>query len=477
MSLWESYLDNKSFPSLKRNLEIDTLIIGGGLVGISALYFLEGKKEVCLVDANKVGSGVTKNTTGKITFLQEDIYNKLLKQSYKKAAAYLKSQIQAISLIKEIIKKEKIDCDIERSSSFLITNQEKEVTKIKDLKRFLEKEGIEVEEKNPSNISPRYSIKVKNTYVFNPIKFINSLKNKESLSNKIYENTKIVDVQLCKGYYFCKSSDNKTIKAKNVIIACHYPFFLKPLLLPFNSTIEKSYICVTKAQKNEKYNLITYSKPTLSFRFYQDKDNIYNIYLAKSHDTANNMDDEKNFEELLTTFAIERKNILYKWTNVDIMSNDNLPFIGKIKNNMYIGTGFSTWGMTNSILSGKIISDLVLENKNGFVNLFEPKRCDKWLQIYKSIASNTVAYSKALDYNKTWYNENISFETKDGKLIAIYKDEKGKIHKVLNKCPHLGCRLIFNSVDKTWDCPCHSSRFDIDGNCVKGPSTKDIKIK
>ena len=82
-----------------------------------------------------------------------------------------------------------------------------------------------------------------------------------------------------------------------------------------------------------------------------------------------------------------------------------------------------------------------------------------------------------INKNKSWYSNKVSFVNVDGKSLGVYIDESGNEHIVYNKCPHLGCSLIFNEVEKTWDCPCHSSRFDIDGRCIKGPSNYDISYK
>ena len=161
------------------------------------------------------------------------------------------------------------------------------------------------------------------------------------------------------------------------------------------------------------------------------------------------------------------------WSNTDIMTNDGFPYIGLIDDNLLIGTGYNTWGMTNGILAGKILADIILGNDNEYIELFNPKRIN--------IASIGGAVMDS-GYNVSGYingiltdSDYIRYEMVDGKEIAIYSDSEGE-HKVLTKCPHMGCRLIFNEVEKTWDCPCHASRFDIDGKCISGPSNRDIGV-
>jgi len=155
-----------------------------------------------------------------------------------------------------------------------------------------------------------------------------------------------------------------------------------------------------------------------------------------------------------------------------------MPYIGKLKDDMYIGVGYNTWGMTNGVLAGKILSDMILYKQNEFTHLFDPfrKNIVQYAKMPYYLFSQTKSFLGAkLSKNKIWYPSTVTFQRKDGKSLGIYIDEKKKKHIVYNTCPHLGCSLIFNYQEKTWDCPCHSSRFSIDGECIKGPSIEDIK--
>ena len=180
---------------------------------------------------------------------------------------------------------------------------------------------------------------------------------------------------------------------------------------------------------------------------------------------------------------VNNKNPDYLWSNKDIITNDYLPFIGSISddNKLLIGTGYNTWGMTNGTLAGSILADIILKNKNKYENMLNPKRSINISKIVKFpiiLFSNIYSFSKnKICKNKDWYSSNVKFESRNGKDVAVYIDEDNKEHIVYNLCPHLKCSLIFNEIEKTWDCPCHSSRFDLDGNCIEGPSNYDIKYK
>ena len=158
------------------------------------------------------------------------------------------------------------------------------------------------------------------------------------------------------------------------------------------------------------------------------------------------------------------------------MTNDYLPYIGLVYDNLYISTGYNAWGMTNSHIGAQIISDLIQNKSNKYTKIFNPNRFNK-LNIINfpiSLFSNTKSIvENKIKKNKSWY-KNVYFKKTNGKEVGIYLDASGKKHIVYNKCPHLKCGLIFNEIEKTWDCPCHGSRFDIDGLSIEGPSNYNI---
>lgn len=478
MSLWGKDLNRETLPSLEKEKVVDTFIIGGGIAGLTTLYYLKDKPNVYLGDASLVGEGVTKNTTGKLTYLQNTIYSDLTNNiNEDTAVSYLKSQKMAIDLAKEIIEKEKIDCHLEKVDSYVFTNKESEVKKLKQEKEFLTSQEIEVQEGNLSLKVPYISaISVKDTYVFHPIFYINHLKN--LLKDKIYENTKITKIKRKNGKYICYSDKTKIVASK-VIVTCHYPFFFVPFCLPLKSHIEKSYIIARKVEKNPKFSAITVSNPGISVRYYEDKSGVYEICLSSSHKTSKDQDDLKNFKNVKRIFNIKEEDIVASWSNVDIITDDKLPYIGEMKKNFYIATGFNTWGMTNGILSGFLLSRKVLGEEMPFEDLFLVQRSNFYQvkNFFPNVMNSAIAFIGSKKHKKEWYKENLVFIKKNGKSIAIYNDKNGKKHIVYTTCPHMGCSLIFNEKELTWDCPCHSSRFTIDGECIKGPSTKNIKYK
>lgn len=481
MSIWNKKEIETKKEFLNKDIEVDTLIIGAGVTGINTAYMLRNSKSLCVVDAGIVGHGVTLNSTAKINYFQGRIYTKIKKiRNEESAVKYLESQKEAIEILKSIIEQEKIDCDLKQVESYVFANIKSEIDPLKNEIEFLRDNKVNVTDKKlQSKIASYNSYCVNDTYIFNPIKYLQTLYNILEKNNiHIYENTKIIKIEKERDYYICYSSKYK-IKTKKVVIATGYPYFIKPLFLPFKSLIEKSYIIVSKVKEDLGFTCISSSNPIYSCRFYNNKNNIYQISLSESHNTSISQNDKYHFNRVKEIFNLKEKDIIMKYSNTDIMTVDNIPYIGKINENMYISTGYNTWGMTNSVIGAKIISDIINDNKNEYIDLFNPNRINKSniikfpLILFSSIKSYI---GPKINKNKSWY-KNIKFINENGKNLAIYKDKNGFNHIVYNKCPHMGCSLIFNEEEKTWDCPCHSSRFDIDGKCIKGPSNYDISYK
>lgn len=480
-SIWSEALEEK-YPKLDKDISVDVLIIGGGITGVNVAYqLINSGLSTCLVEKNIIGSGVTSRTTGKLTYLQENMCSKIKTYHGKEASEmYVRSQQDAIKLAVDIINKEKINCNLEKVKSYIFSNDDS--VKLREEERLLEEFGVRVK---VSNILPHESNKAKNfyvddTYVFHPVKFVNSLADicsKRGIS--IFENTKIISMDEISDGYVCRTYSN-TIKAKYVVLALHYPYFLSPFWMPFKSYLEKSYIEAFRVEKNYGFSAITVNSPVISMRYYSDRDINYQLYLSNSHNLAIKNDEELNFQELLDK---KSTNPDYIWSNKDIMTIDSLPFIGKVNGNKHllIGTGYNTWGMTNGILAGKILSDILLDGYNEYIDLFSPSRSLNISMVGNIpliLGSSAYSFVKTkVTKNKRWYSDNVIFETRNGRNVAIYIDENKKEHIVYNICPHMKCSLIFNEVEKTWDCPCHGSRFDLDGKCIEGPSNYDITYK
>lgn len=483
-SIWKENVNNEMLSSLDRDITCDVLIIGGGIAGLSTAYFLsKSNKNIVLIDKNKCAEGASSKNTGKLTFMQELIYHKLESNySNKIARLYLESQKDAVSLAVDIIRQNNINCNLFKEDAYVFINKDRDKKKIEKELFFYKNNNIEYEivDKIPNSFPIEIAIKTKESYSFNPYKFLVEIKNKIKNKINIYEDTRAIEVKRENDYYLVNTHNKKEIKSKYVVIATQYPFFIYPYFTPLKTMVEKSFIVAGK-NKTDKFQAISEGKPTFSFNHYDEKEG-YNIYSRRSHSVTTKLDTREDREEIVDEYKkYFGKQPSYYFQNHDLMTYDYIPFVGKIDDyNMYVLTGFNKWGNTNGIIGGLLISDLILEKENKYTELFNPKRGISLLKIKNLTIYNTMVMSRYI-LNKTvssqkFYNDNVRIEYIDGKKCGIYTDESGD-HIVSNICPHMKCNLVFNYVDKTWDCPCHASRFDIDGNIIYGPSVYDIKVR
>lgn len=485
-SIWIDNVKDTKMDSLKEDIECDILVIGAGIAGLSTVYNLkDANKKIVLVDKNRCGMGATSYNTGKLTYMQDLVYYKIENNYNEKVARlYLDSQKEAINIVNKIVKDNNIDCDLVKTKAYVFSYNEDKYKNFDKEIEFYKKNNIKykVLSSLPMNYPSRMVLETYDSYTFNPYKYLIGIKKiiKDKIS--IYENTRIINLNKENNYYICTTSDNYKIKASVVVVATHYPFFIVPYFTPFKTRVEKFFIGASKSSDNKNIQIISNDTPGTSIRYYKKDNNNYLLYGRRSHPSTNNLNVLEDYKELNNEYKkYFNKDIEYFYHTHDVMTYDNMPFIGKIDNNLYIMTGFNKWGNTNGVIGGKVISDLILGKHNAYINIFTPGRSISRDKIKNLVIFNTSVISRyiinKINPNMKYYDSNVEIRYINGKRCGIYIDENNTKHIVSNICPHMKCNLVFNYLDKTWDCPCHASRFDIDGNIIYGPSVYDIKIK
>lgn len=468
ISIWMSDFPkekNKSNNNLPN--ETDILIIGAGITGLTTAHFLKNSnKRVTIIDKSKVGMGVTSKTTAKISYLQQTIYQTLEKKFNKNTAKkYLDSQIETINIIKNIVKDYNISCNLEKSNSILFTTNKSNIPKIRKEKELLEHWNIKTKEITHPKVLEGFE--VTNTYTFNPLQYLEKIKKNIESKVEIYENVTAQNIKKENHQYQVETS-NETINSKIVIIASHYPFFILPSLIPLKTYIKREYVNTIPIDNPKTCNAINIDKDLHSIRYY--KNNL--IYTSNSHKLTNNIDYQQNYKKSkYDTKKYFNANPEYSWMNQDIISHDNLPFIGAIEDNLYLATAYNAWGMTNGTIAAKVISDLILKHFSPYQELFNPKRNNLSLTVNSFLG--TFSYLKVYIQALIQKNNPKYIKIK-GLRYAIYKDKSGSDHIIKLVCPHMKCNLVWNREEETWDCPCHGSRFDIDGNLLEGPAVKNL---
>lgn len=484
-SIWiNSTVNNKRMPKLDKDITCDVLIIGGGMAGLSTGYnLMNSGKDVVLIEKDICGMGASSKNTGKLTWMQDLIYSRLSKNyNVDVAKMYYDSQVEAIDLIRKIIKDNKIDCHLSKTKSYVFSENNDDYSKFSDEVTFYDKNNIKYKllSKLPVDYECSMALEGYDSYVFNPYEYMVSLKNIISDKIKIYEDTGCINISRTKDNYVVNTSLGYKINSQYVVVASHYPPFIIPFFTPFKTRVDKFFIGASKTDNNKSVQLISYGKNSVSMRYYQKGNDNYFLYGRRDHFSGKNLDIRNDYKELNDEYKKYFGNdVEYFYHTHDVMTYDGLPFIGEVNKNMFICTGFNKWGNTNGTLAGKLVSDLICSIPNRFSLLFKPKRCisfDKIKNIFLYNIEVGVTYVlNKVNSNKKFYDDRVKIEFINGKKCGVYVDDKNIKHIVSNICPHMKCNLIFNYIDKTWDCPCHASRFTIDGDILYGPSVYGIK--
>lgn len=431
-SIWEKNSSRVKFKAFSGKKSTDVLIIGGGIAGILCAYKLKNAGVDCLLtEASEICSGITKNTTAKITLSHSLIYDKLIRRfGIDTAKLYLTAQNDALAEYKNLCNN--VDCDFETKNSYVYSlNDRRSIeNEIMALKRL----GIDAEFSNANELPFDVSgaVFVKNQAQFNPLKFLYSI----AKDLPIYEHSKVVELTSKKA--IC---NNGEISYKKLIIATHFPFLNKHGLYPLKLYQHRSYVIALDGAKQMNGMYVDESDKGLSFRNYGNT-----LLLGGGGHRTGKFGGAFSELEKFANNHFKNAELLGKWATQDCMTLDGLPYVGQYSKstpNVFVVTGFNKWGMTNALASANLLCDLISERYNPYAKIFSPSR---------SILHPQLA-------------------------INIFESMIGLITPTVPRCPHLGCALKYNKAEHTWDCPCHGSRFTESGELIDNPATDDKKIK
>ena len=502
-SYWIESSNFPKFPPLDKNISCDVCIVGGGITGITLAYLLtKNNLNVTLLEKDRLASSTTGNTTAKITS-QHNLFYSYLANTFgiNYAKHYLNANEAAIKNIETIINQENIDCDFEKQDSYVFTNQEQYINEIKQEQDILKQLQFNSELLNtiPLPIESKAAIKFHNQAQFHPRKYLHGLINCIINNNgNLFENSTVVDVKKNNDIY-TTISNNYKVNSKYVVIATKYPFINIPGFYFMKMYQSTSYaIALETSQDIFNGMYINAQTPTMSFRTIKNNNKKLVLIAGSDHKTGAKINLTNAYSSLE---AIGKKMysdaiIKYKWNTQDCISLDKIPYIGKYSRfypNMYVATGFKKWGITTSNIASNIIADEILGKENPDKHLFTSTRVNpiKNRTEFKNMlkeSSYSLLINKCIPPKESDIINNADeFKTKllpgegkilsiNGKKVGAYRDNDNNIYQVKPVCSHLGCELSFNNISKTWDCPCHGSRYDYIGNCIYGPSVKGLKF-
>lgn len=492
LSFWQDSVQFPQFPSLNEDIEVDVAIIGGGITGVVSAYLLlqEGMK-VALCEADRMMMGTTGNTTAKLTAQHGLFYDELIQHfGEEKARLYYKANHEAMEFVKNLIEKHSINCDLTIEDAFVYTENDQFVSQLETEMKAYDKLGIpgKIVEKTTLPFQVKQALVMPDQAQFHPLKYLRVLVDElKQKGCQIFEQTIALKVEMDDGPKVLLKNGKK-ISCKYVLSCSHFPFHDEGFYFT-RMYAERSYVVGALVKDDFPGGMyISAEEPTRSIRYtpYQNEKLI--LISGDHHKTGQGESTDKHYQNLQTyaenTFQV--KEFVYRWSAQDYSTIDKVPFIGYMTNsnrNILVASGFRKWGMTHSHVAAFIFRDLILERDNPFIELYTPSRftadpsLKRFIQTNVDVAKNLVKGklkkpTKQVDELK---NEEGAIVQVDGKRCGAYKDQNGKLYLVDSTCTHLGCEVEWNSGEKTWDCPCHGSRFAVNGDVVEGPAERPLK--
>jgi glycine/D-amino acid oxidase-like deaminating enzyme/nitrite reductase/ring-hydroxylating ferredoxin subunit len=492
-SYWMASTGTTNYPTLQEDTQVDVAVIGGGMVGITTAYLL--KKEgltVAVLEADHILQGTTGHTTAKITSQHNLIYDKIKQQmGEEKARQYADANEAAIRTIAALIKENEIDCDFEWRSSYVYTHLDEYVQKISDEAKTAASLGIKASylDKIPLPFPIKAAVRFDNQAQFHPRKYLLALAGRiPGEGSEIFEQSRVVDIEEGSHCNVITERGHK-VTAKNVIVASHYPFYDKPGFYFTRIYQERSYaLGVITKEKLSEGMYITAEDPGRSLRSQKYEQGELIIASGEHHKTGHGETTSLHYDNLATFMkeTFEVIDIPYRWSTQDCVTMDDVPFTGHLtsgRKNIYVATGFRKWGMTNSTASAMILRDLITKGESPWEPVYSPSRfidgnsTKTFLKENADVAGQFVSGKlesvSSIDKVELLPGQGKILQV-NGQKAGVYKDGQGQLHMVDSTCTHLGCEVKWNDAEKTWDCPCHGSRYTYEGDIVEGPTVKPL---
>ncbi|BDH63439.1 (2Fe-2S)-binding protein [Lysinibacillus sp. PLM2] len=454
-SLWLSGIEPLSLNKLSTSLNCDVCIVGGGLTGVYTAYLLAKKGvNVVLLEANSsVAIATTGHSTGKLTPQHDAIFAKLLKSfSKEEAKTYFDANQNAINSALQ-----NINSDIyQKVDSYLYSTTEQGRQKLQDeleAYKALKIPGFEtVETELPLDINS--AIKIENTFQIHPTNFalhFAKLALKEGAN--LYSNTRVTKVVPDNNTIY--TEDELEVSFNHLVLATHYPIEAIKGLQIAKLSIERSYLTATKNTDLFKGQYLSVDSPSRTIRTALINNQPYFIYGGSSHKAGTVEDTQLYYEtlenEVMSKFDLPKPE--FYWSAQDPDTADSIPYVGPItanESNIYIATGYRKWGLSNSLVAGEIISSAITKVKHPAEEIYHPSRNQFGITMLRMF--NLIGFMTS----------NLA----EGYLTRMDAP----------KCTHLGCKTRWNEGDETWDCPCHGSRFDKNGNVIEGPAVYPLDL-
>ena len=477
-------------PGLDGDVRADVAVIGGGIVGVTtALLLTEAGARVALLEADRVGHGVTGHTTAKVSSQHGMIYDRLRSRfGADGARAYGAANEAALEWIADRVASDGIDCDLRRRPSYVYGER----SEIESEARAASEAGLpaSLAEDTPLPFDAGVAVRFDGQAEFHVGRYMAALASVlDAAGCEIFERTRAVEVDTDEDCVI--KTPGGRVTADQVVVATHYPFLDRSLAFARVHT-ERSYAMLCRiAEAPPEGMLISAGSPTRSVRGVPLDGEELLLVGGEGHRTGTGGDTRERYARL-EAFAREHwdvRSVAYRWSAQDAMTVDGLPYVGRLTptgGRVWMATGFAKWGMTGGTAAAMLLTDLVQRRENPWRELFDPYRLTVRASAPRLVADGlrfglhfagdriTKPGRRSLDDLLPGEGDIVRH---DDEKVAAYRDEEGVVTAVSPTCTHLGCQVSFNVAERSWDCPCHGSRFAPDGAVLQGPAVHRLERK
>ena len=477
-----------------RKVEADVVVVGAGITGITtALLLQRAGQRVAVVDAEELGRSVTTGSTVKVTFGHGTLYSKIAERNGLDAAhTYAAANVEGLRQILELVRELDIDCMLEHGAPHVVyAEHDEERATVEAEAAVATRLGLPVSltQDAPLPFPIAAAVHFEGQAQFHPGQYLAGLAEAfTSLGGTVMEGARVVDVDEHRDHCTVETTSGQ-LSTGHVVVATQYPILDRGGQFS-RLTPRRSYgIAGVLPPGTEAGMTINTGSPTHSTRTASlDGDRLL-IVVGEGHDVGHVSDTSRQWDAL-RSWARDRFGVTdfrYHWSAEETSSLDHLPFVGFIapgSRRVLTATGFDGWGMTNGTASAILMRDLILGQENPWAETFDARRAETSLPGKEFVKHN-------VHVGKTWLKGRVSGASAgsledlepgaaavlevDGKQTAAYRDEQGTVHAVSSVCTHMGCTVEWNDGERSWDCPCHGSRFGCDGEVLHGPATRPLE--
>jgi glycine/D-amino acid oxidase-like deaminating enzyme/nitrite reductase/ring-hydroxylating ferredoxin subunit len=487
-------------PQLDGDVRADVAVIGGGIVGITtALLLAEAGSSVVLLEAGRLAGGTSGFTTAKVSSQHGLIYDTLRsKHGLETARRYGEANEAALAWIAARVARDGIDCDFRRQPSFAYVTSARDRQRVEQEAEAAIAAGLPATlvEETPLPYAVEAAVRFEHQAEFHPRKYLFALVDKLAAIDgvRIFERSHAVEVGSRDGRQVVKGPGGHVL-AERVIVATHYPFLDRSFAFARLHPTRSYAIACRIAGAPPTGMHISGDSPTRSIRAIpmggRNSDDELLMVGGEGHKTGTESDTELRYERL-EAFAREHwdvRSVEHRWSAQDPITLDQLPYVGQLtprNDEVLMATGFAKWGMTGGTAAALLLADLALGRPAMWADLFDPNRLTVRQSLPRLVKENAQVAARfvgdRLRHADKRPLENLrpgegAIVEHDGEQVAAARDEDGTLHAVSARCTHLGCLVSWNNAERSWDCPCHGSRFAPDGTVLEGPAVHRLESK